>query len=301
MEFFDFANLGETIFLLFGNDVYKQFMWAYLLIGGVCFAVVYAFQAIGLYRIASREGYDKKWMAFVPILNTYYIGVVADKNKVYKFKAKHIAIVAAVLELAYVVLATVYYIAQFLIFDGNFAVPEYEMGYYFGAEMMTFTGYSLEALPHSLEWAGWVFAYFEEAFLSWLGLLNLVANVLLMIAFFQTYACKHYVLFAIFAIIFPIKGILIFAVRNNSGKNYMQYVKEKQQRQYQQYQEYMRQHGGYNNFNPNGPNPYGGSYYGGNSAPQDPFDGMGANNDNSNGENGNSSSGNSSGDPFEDF
>lgn len=287
---------------MWAGDIYKDYMWLYFLIGAVCFAVVYAFQAIGLYRIASREGYDKKWMAFVPFLNTYYIGVVADKNKVYKFKAKQISLAAAILEFVYVVLSIIYYVAQFLIFDGGYATPEYSLGSYAGVETTYFTGYYvLEALPHGLEWAGWVFRYFDDALLSWVGILQLVANVLLMIAFFQTYSCKHYVVFAIFAILFPIKGILIFAVRNNSGKNYGQYLKEKQQQQYQAYQEYMRRNGGYNNYNPNGQNPYGGSYYGGNSAPKDPFDGMGSGNNNSNGGSQGSSGSSSGGDPFEDF
>ncbi len=294
--------MADTFFQVLGGDVHKQFMWAYLLIGGVCFAVVYAFQAIALYTIAGREGYKNRWMAFVPFLNTYYIGVVAEKNKVFNFKAKQVAIVAAVLEFAYAVLSIIYLVAQFLIFDGGYAVPEYEIGTWAGIEMSAFTGYSLSGLPEGLSWAGWVFRYFPNAFLYWMSWLCLIVDIFLMIAFYQTYACRHYVLFALFSAIFPINGILMFAVRNNAGKNYGQYLKEKQQRQYQDYQEYMRRNGGYNNYNsynPNGQNPYnGGSVYGGNSAPQDPFDGMGgSNNGNTNG----GSQGPSSGDPFEDF
>ena len=305
MEFFEFTSMADTFFRLFGGDVHKQYMWAYFLIGGICFAAVYVFQAIALFTIAGREGYKNRWMAFVPFLNTYYIGVVAEKNRIFNFKAKQVSVVAAVLEFVYVVMFAVYFTAQFIIFDGGFAVPEYELMVIGGAEANVFTGYyTISELPHGLAWAGWVFGYFPNAFLSWLSLLCLVVNIFLMIAFFQTYSCRHYVLFAFLSVLFPVKGIFMFAVRNNSGKNYGQYLKEKQQRQYQAYQEYMRQNGGYNNYNnynPNGQNPYnGGSYYGGNSTPKDPFDGMGGGNNTSNGGNGGSSS-NGGGDPFEDF
>lgn len=280
-------------------------MWAYLLIAGVCFAVVYVFQSIGLYTIACRGGFKNKWMAFVPFLNTYYIGVLAEKNKIFNFKAKYVAIVAAVLEFVYVCLSALYIVAKFLIFDGGYAVPEYEIYTYLGAEY-TILSYNLSSLPHGLAWAGTVYNYFPNAVLSWISMLNLVVTIFLLIAFFQTYSCRHYVLFALLSVFFPIKGIFIFAVRNNAGKNYGQYLREKQQRQYQAYQEYMRRNGGFNNGgynNYNNQNPYnGGSYFGGNSTPRDPFDGMGeSNNGNQNGGNQGSSSGGSGGDPFEDF
>lgn len=303
MEFFDFAYAAEILFL---NDVGKHYMWAYLLIAGVCFAVVYVFQSIGLYTIASKGGFANKWMAFVPFLNMYYIGVLADKNKILNFKAKYVAIVAAALEFVYVALYALYYVAQFLIFDGGYAVPEYEMHAYLGAEYTSVT-YNISSLPHGLEWAGTVYKYFPNLVLSWISLLNVVASIFLLIAFFQTYSCRYYVLFALLSVFFPLKGIFMFAVRNNAGKNYGQYLKEKQQRQYQDYQEYMRRNGGFNNGgynNYNNQNPYnGGSYFGGNSAPQDPFDGMGggSNNGSQSGGNHGSPSGGSGGDPFEDF
>lgn len=299
MEFFDFATVAEALFF---NDVGKHYMWAYLVIAGVCFAVVYVFQSIGLYTIACRGGFKNKWMAFVPFLNVYYIGVLSDKNKIFNFKAKYVAIVAAALEFAYVALYALYYVAQFLIFDGGYAVPEYELFTVGGLEYNIVTSYNISSLPHGLEWAGTVYKYFPNAVLSWISLLNVVASIFLLIAFFQTYSCRHYVLFALLSVFFPIKGILMFAVRNNAGKNYGQYLRERQQQQYRDYQEYMRRNGGYNNYNVQ--NPYnGGSYFGGNSAPQDPFDGMGggSNNGNQSGGNEGSSSGGSSGDPFEDF
>ncbi|MDE5789484.1 MAG: hypothetical protein K2H78_03595, partial [Clostridia bacterium] len=92
MEFFETADLVE---MLFFNDVYKRYLWVYLLVAGLVFAMLYVFKAVALYTIAKREGYKNSWMAFVPLVNTYYVGVVSDKNKIYKAKPMNISLAAA--------------------------------------------------------------------------------------------------------------------------------------------------------------------------------------------------------------
>ena len=296
MEFVTFTDFADALFLVIGNDVYKRYMWVYLLIGAIGFAIIYAFKAVALFTIARREGYNNSWMAFVPFLNTYYIGVVSEKNKIFNIRPKNMAIVAAVAEFLYVVLNVIYYVAQFLIFQGGYATPDTGYMVIGNVETPYFTGtYTLAELPASLEWAGWVNAYFANAFLSWLSIICLLSNIFVLIAFFQTYSCRYYVLFSLLSAIFPLSGIFIFVVRNNAGKNYAQYLKEKQYRQYQQYQEYMRQNGGFNN--PNGSDPYNGGSAFGSAPPKDPFDGMGSSDNGANG----GSSGSGSDDPFGDF
>lgn len=291
LEFVHFTDFADAMFLL-GGDVYKNFMWLYFLIGGICFAIFYVFKAVALFTIARREGYKNRWMAFVPFLNTYYTGVVSDKNKIFGMKARTVSAAAAVFEFIYVAMEILYYTAQWLIFKGGYAIPTYEPTPIGGEYVPLFGGYDITGLPSSLSWAGWVYAYFNEFFLYWLNLLSLISYILVVIAFFQTYSCKYYVVLSLLSAIFPISGILMFAVRNKRGQNYAQYVKERQYRQYRQYQEYMRQNGGFNDRNNNG-NPYDSSY---GPEPKDPFDGMGENDgDNS------STGGSGNDDPFEDF
>ena len=66
MEFITFADFADTLFMLFGDDYYKRYMWAYFLIGGIGFAIIYIFKSVALYTIARREGFANSWMAFVP-------------------------------------------------------------------------------------------------------------------------------------------------------------------------------------------------------------------------------------------
>lgn len=304
MEFFETADLAE---LLFFTDVYKQYMWAYLLIAGLVFAILYVFKAVALYTIAKREGYKNSWMAFVPLVNTYYVGVVSDKNKIYGAKPQYISLAAALVETAYVALGILYYVAKFLIFKGGYAAPEYGTFVLAGGTTMEIPNgnYNPVNLPENLDWAWWVLSHLQDYIMYWVQLALIILNVFLLITFFRTYASSRYLLFSILCVIFPVTGIVMFAVRNNKGQNYAEYVREQRQRQYRMYQDYMRNSQG-GQFGPGGPYGQGGSYYGGNTdpyaqqrqntPPEDPFGGLGASG-------GSSESGNQDGgaDPFDDL
>lgn len=302
MEFFEIANIAELAFL---SDVYKRYLWAYLVIGGCCFAVLYILQAVALYTIAKREGFKNRWMAFVPFFNTYYIGVVSDKNDVFKAKAKYVSLAAALVEFAYCALGVLYYVAMFLIFEGGYATPEYSTVIYGSNPVEILSGYTQNNLPENLNWAWWVFNNLQDFVLYWVQLILIILKVFLLVSFFRTYASSRYVLFSVFSALFPVSGIFMFAVRNNCGKNYVEYIKEQRQRQYRMYQEYMR--------NGQGPDGQGTSYYGGgyqgnpyaqqrpSTPPADPFGDLGSNNGGGSG--GAQSGGNegNSGDPFDEF
>ena len=280
MEFCRFADFADNLFFMLG-DVNKRFMLVYLIIGLAGFLTMFALKAVALYTIAVREGYDNKWMAFVPFLNTYYIGVVSDKNKVIGLKTKTLGIITASIEFVYVAVYVLNFVAQFLIFEGGYSVPEMDYMGLGGNVIEYYTGsYTLKTLPQSLTWAGWIFLH-GDIFIYVLDMMCLLTTLFLLMAFFQTYACNHYILFMLLSAIMPLAGIFMFAARNNRGRNYVEYIKERQYRQYQQYQEYMRMNGSSGN---GGANPYnGGSFYGtpenrsdGDggrpSAPKDPFE-----------------------------
>jgi hypothetical protein len=287
-----------------------------MLIGGLCFALVYAFEAYALYVIAKRGGYGKRWMAFVPFINTYYIGVLSDKNKIFNFKAKTVSLVTAIIEGVYAALSIIFYIAMFTLALKGYLGISYATSSVGGQTVSIPEGFYISLTPSNLVWAEWIAANFRTVFLSWIELVYIVFNIMLLILFFQTYASRHYIMFAIFSVLFPVKGLLFFVVRNNRGRNYAEFVREQQARQYAMYQQYNRQ----NMNNPYNYNPYSGRTQpppqGGNpyeqprssGAPSDPFDEF-SSNGNTSGNSGNSgnSSGNTSNcnssdnDPFGDL
>ena len=281
MDFFEYASVAS----LFANT-----LWVQLLIGGLCFLIVFIFQAIALFIIATREGYKNKWMAFVPFFNTYYIGVCAQKNRFYNIDTKKIGIAAAVLETVLFSLYIVYYVACYLVIDYEIEVTlTNNLG-------LTYTEYRLnEYVPDNLQWAAWMYNYMESYILSIANLFLLLLEVCLLICFFQTYACRRYVIFSITSILFPIQGILFFIVRNNKGINYKEYVMAEQARQYRLYQQYQQNFSQQNpyNGNPYNQNPYNRNPYNQNGNHQngeDPFDDLG-----------NTNGGNNASDPFDDF
>ena len=314
MEFFEIANIAEALFY---NDPYKHYLWAYLLIGALGFGILYTFQAFALYTIATRCGTERRWMSFVPLLNTYYIGVLADKNRIFnKVKPKYFSLAMAVLEGIYIVLGILYYMASFNIFVGGFAEPVYETVVSLGSTWQILNGYESVNLPANLLWLWWMAMSMPSALMYWVELAYRLLGVFVLVSFFRTYSSPRYVIFVIFSVLFPIKGIFMFAVRNNKDKNYGEYLREQQMRQYRMYQQYMRdgQNGGnyYNNNGyggqyGNGANSgYGGQYNQGNPygqggqrpTPEDPFDGLGGQ-DKTGGAGGNGSHGGD--DPFSDL
>ena len=278
MDFFEYAAFTDTVVEAFGLTNPR---WVSLTVGGLCFLIVYVFQSVGLYTIASREGLKNKWMAFVPFFSTYYIGKCGDKNRFFNIDTKKIALATAILEFIVLGVYILSYVATYQV------VPYLEEH-----NVETIVGTVREMrLPDNfinanteLGWAGWCYNYLDFI-LSPLQIILILCEVIILNCFFQTYAAKRYFLFTITSIFFPVQGILIFAVRNNKGMRYADYVRMVQERAYRQYRDQQNF-----NQNPYNQNPYSQNHYNQNpysndynrppyqgeqpqqhSAPEDPF------------------------------
>lgn len=245
MDFFEYASLASIF-------VSIESRWISYVIGGLCFAIVFVFEAVALYTIASREGYKNKWFAFIPFLNTYYIGVCAQKNRCYKsIDTKKVALVAAIIEFLLFVGYMVYEIGY------NLALPYADLVETREIYGSTYEVWEVRSIPESLAWAGWCYNYFEEYVLRWVELVYLFVEVLVLAAFFQTYASRRYMLFTITSVLFPVQGILFFIMRNNRGMNYRDFLRAEQERQYRMYRQHQQQNYSQNPYERNyGQNPY---------------------------------------------
>ena len=288
MDFFEYASFA---------DMFAASAWIQYLIGGLCFAIVFIFEAIALFTIATRNGYKNRWMAFVPFFNTYYIGVCAQKNKFYNLSAKTIGLIVAIFEFVLVALNIFDIVTANVLYSKGYLLKDVETTYFGTIETYVVSN----DVPDNMKWAAWVYNYMDAYILRILNIVYLIMEVILLICFFQTYACRRYVIFAITSVLFPIMGILFFIVRNNKGVNYKDFIRAEQARQYQQYQQYRQQNYNNNPYNQNyNQNPYNRNPY--NNPPPsggsgtDPFDEFGGSG-NGNG----SSGGNPANDPFEDF
>lgn len=299
MEFFDITNLSQTLIASITNDPYFTHYWICLIIGGVAFLMLFALKAVALNTIAKNNDYKHRWMAFVPFLNTYYLGVLSEKNKTFKAKTKYFSLAWAIVEVLSVAVGILYSVAVIKLFETTYITAIPELYYDSKGELILtlYMGkYKVDNLPASLNWAWWVFNNSNSYIFLLIDLVNIVLSVFVLSSFFRTYSPRNYMVFTIISIIFPISGIFIFCVRNKKAVSYVEYVKEMQRRQYDAYQQYMRDRGGYNQggynqggYNQNTSNQYGSNqsgYYEGNSngagqgnasRPEDPFGGLGEN------------------------
>jgi hypothetical protein len=309
MEFFSFSSSAQS-FLMFASDNPLYILSCSLLIGALCFALVYVFEAMALYTIAKKNGFEHKWMAFVPIINTYYIGVLADKNKVFNFSAKTVSLITSIAEGLYCIVQILFYFAMFTLATSGFLNINYTTAAAGGETLRIPSGFYVSSkITSDLLWAEWMATYMPNILSWWIELVYLAFEIMLLILFFQTYSARHYVLFTLCSVFFPLKGVLFFIVRNNKGVNYRQYMMERQARQYAMYQQYNRQN---MNDNPYNYNPYSGRTqppptsnpyeqpHSNTTTPSDPFEEFSNSSNNSSNNSSSNSSNNSSGDddPF---
>lgn len=281
MDFFSFATVAEETYTMF---FLEDNIALYLIFGGICYAVLYAFQAIGLYTIAGREGYAHRWMAFVPFLNTYYIGVCAQKNKFMGIDTKKLSLVAAIYEAVVVGFYIIFYTAWYLV-QKNSGLIEGTATETLWGQQYTYPIIRLDpAFPSihpELIWAGWCYENLRSRVITWLEIGFIFIRIAVLTCFFQTYSARHYFIFSLLSVLFPISGIFIFVVKNNRGLSYAEYTRMVQEQFYRQYRNQQN-----NPYNGNGgvrqdgyppqdrPAPPEDPFpeYGNNDKPGDPFD-----------------------------
>lgn len=299
MDFFELVNYA-SLFLFSVQDPFVS-LWVSLVIAGVLFAIFYTLQAIALYTIAKREGYKNKWMAFIPFFNSYYIGVVSDKNRFYNIPTKALSLALAIVECLLVASYVLSCVVDCIVLYNGLYDTVTSQTTIWGQTQTVVIGY-VSSSRISGTWLGWIFDYFGNI-ISWVNYVYIILCVLVVISFFQTYACRSYIWLSLACALFPIKGLLMFIVRNNRGMNYRDYIRGEQRRRYQMYQQYSSgtgNSGGYNPYNgrptppPQG-NPYDSPRSDGPS--DDPFDGLGS----SSGDSSSNSSSPPPDDPFDEF
>ncbi len=253
MEFFEYSSYAQAIVEQFNGAADA---WLYFLIGGLCFAIIYVFRSVGLFVIAKREGIKHKWMVFIPFFSTYYIGVCGQKNRFLNIDTRIVGTIAAVLEFMLVGLYILDIVAAAAVQPYiSYTTEELVPGFQVTTPMLDVT--SLLAIDPGLSWAGWCYNYLDVYIISWLNFVYMLVMVVLLNCFFQTYSTRRYFLFTITSVLFPVQGILIFAVRNNKGMSYAEYMRRMQEQMYRQY----RSQQGFDQ-NPYNQNPYSRNQYG---------------------------------------
>lgn len=232
------------------------------------------FGGFGLYKLAKRAGDKFAWMAFVPILNTYLSGRLAGETKVFGAKCKRLGLYVSLIEILYIAISAFMLVLSFCMLRGAFIdISDRQLSDGTIVRILTFK--SVETVPVNIRWImkAYDIIYFIKLFWYFV---TLFMFIMLYSAFFRKYYARSPFTMAFLCSFFPVRGYVLFAVRNNAAIDYDQWmqanIRRMQQQQAQQY---------------GGPQPpYGGSY-GGNSygGPQggEPFSDVSGTNDSTNG------------------
>ena len=311
MEFFDIAYVAQLLMQLTMTFTYDpsagleaqlaSFIAAYrqAMIIGLCVAagiylVCLIMGGIGMHVMAKKRGMKGSWMAFVPFLNTLYAGKLAGEVNVFGKKVKWMGLAATFLEFVYVGLSAFScYLLFSLLQPGYFTYRTANTigGEAYQAELVT------ERVPLGMRWMLTADTVCEILIYVFY-ILMLLAMCLMFYSFYRKYYARSPFIMMFLSALFPFRGIVIFAVRNNAPVDYDAWMRQRMEEfNRRQQQNRPGNYGGYGGYGGYGtPNDPGSSNGAGGGTGENPFPDFGG----SNGSNGSGGSGGGDS-PFSDF
>ena len=259
MEIYDLYETGRTMLSMFSGE------YALILIGALVwtianFCALFILQGIGLQKMAKRRNLQKRWLAFIPFANIYYMGKLAGECGFFGHRMKNAGLYAMIAQIVSVLFSLAY-----IFLEGYFYVN-------YGAPV----GTSATGTPYWPELTGsalTLWKVFDSANLIY-SIIRLVAELLLLVvvmAIYKKYAPRNYLMLTLLTLFVPAaRYITIFVICRREPFDYDAYLRARREeymrRQQQQYgNPYNSPYG-----NPYS-NPYGGGYAGQNTTqPQPP-------------------------------
>lgn len=165
-----------------------------LIFAGIIALVFYIFQAIGLYNMSKRRGYKNAWLAFVPFVNAYVLGGIADNVNYCCGKRSNFRVILLIVQIVYGIAAT---IAVIMMMD-KFAQFLFLAQIGDDSEIMH---YVMQMMASSL-------------LLSLFSIVLIVVQSIVLYKIYQDYAGRNAVIFLVLSILFGIAPFFLFGLRN---------------------------------------------------------------------------------------
>ncbi len=262
MEFFELFNTTDLLWTFFGGSEESFALWVILAIALAVYAVCLVFGGIGLSTMAKAEGIGNRFLAFLPFTNTLYAGKLVKNATAFGGRLKKPALFAMIAEIVCVAVGVFSFVLSLKL--NPYYVIEYQDGIPVSA------GYP--DLPMNMRWMVYTVIALNVVS-SILSILQLVFFVFLYLAVFRKYYARNAMLMTILCVFLPVRGFVLFAVRNNAPVDYDEYMRKRME-QYAQMRggNFGGYNGGYGGYG--GQGGYRGAPTQGNATPQDdPFGG----------------------------
>ena len=235
MEAYILFNLVSSIANACGVPTSQALYWG-VGVGFVAWLALFTLQGYGLYRMAKNRNLKKKWLAFVPFANLYYMEKLTGACDVFGQKVKHMGLYTMIAQIVTVLIAVLTIATEIYLYTAC-GVPQYDQ--YNIPHWENLTGFSVVC-----------YNFFTlSSYIS--SIFQLVYEILvfvLCLALYKKYAPKNYFALGMLTLFLPLsRFIVIFVIRNRKAIDYDAYMRAR-------YDAYMRSRGyGYNN-------PYGNAY-----------------------------------------
>ncbi len=240
MEIYNLYQAGCFIFSIFLEDASQVLIWG-AVFGVIVLVGLFILQGIGLAAMAKRRNISRRWLAFVPFANIYYVGKLAGTCGFFGHEMKKAELYAMIAQIVAVVFTTTYIAAELYLYI-NHGIPQR------GEDLMSppiwsgLTGFSLTVSK---------FYEYGELFFSIIGLISELLLLVLFMGLYKTYSPKNYTPLAFVTLFIPIaRFITVFALRKKAPIDFNAYMRARHDA-YVRYQQ--QRYGGYNN-------PYGTPY-----------------------------------------
>lgn len=222
MEFVDIAQMLNN----FDVELYLT-----LIISALIYIPLYVLKGIALMKMAKKKNCKNTFLAWIPILSTFYMGEINGKTNFFNKKVKHFGIYASIAE----ILAVCAGMAFIILID--MVLP------YYNFNLQIF-----QNVPQNLLWIT-----DNYTLLVVLSNVVLIGYYLLKIPVLATlirdFYPRNYFFMALFSIILPVEGLVLFAIRNNQPIDYEVYV-NKMREEYIRRQQTFNNPNFYNQYNP---------------------------------------------------
>ena len=292
MEIYNLYQWSCVIFSLFlENDT--QILISGAILGGLLAVGLFMLQGFGLYVMAKRRNLARRYLAFVPFANIYYMGKLAGRCGFFGHEMKKAEVYAMLAQIVAVLFASTYIAAELYLYIGH-GIPQSLEDATSRPIWSGLTGFSLTVSK---------FYEYAELFFFIISLVSELLLLVLVMGLYKSYSPKNYTPLALLTLFVPVaRFITIFALRKKASIDYDAYMRARHDA-YVRYQQ--QRYGGYNN--PYGtPNNQGGYNGYGNQQPtrpqnSDPFEEFSSSSgpfEEFSSQSGNSSSSGSDGDDF---
>lgn len=210
-------------------------LYASAVLSGVgVWAILELLLGFGLYAMAKKRNFEKRYMAFIPFVNMLYAGRLAGETRLFGQRMKH----AGVFVMAAQIIAVL--VGGFTIFAEVTLNANYLLKAVSSADGRTLSlVYVTESggAPSS-RFAMFLIGYVNVASYV-LSIVELVYSVFLFItasALFRTYAPASYTWLAFLSLFIPAAfPIIVFVLRNKPPVDYAEYIRKKREAYYRRF------------------------------------------------------------------